>query len=591
MAGNDSVLAVHAALEDLFTSQCPYLTSTDDFRPPGCLLLSVNVGEAVSSWDCDDQGDQPQLDAAARGALACDILSALISAHRGQIAGLVTHPPRTRWHEVGWVQLAVAGDEAAQQWLIATVTAQALAVEVRGRPVAVPARAVLARLPPGHVQVVFRGVPYFYARTGLTEAVLRAVGYSSAGGTAVVHERAGVVVGTAGERLAGIPSLDTVVAVVRTPPGDRTLQCLPASVPCGGGVLQLAVEGFVVPGAAFSFRRPPPPPPPQREAVLRRVGAAHGITAAVLATAPPLLADLVGQRAQPPGSHTGLGFGRAERAAPAPPARPPPLPPPAVEFPMPAADPPPRLPLAEPVFGAALEYAQDWGDLSYEDAVRLVSAVRECCPTEYRACVNAARVSDLTPGFRYALYCQAACRWGEEVAAALRPGCVGAAMPAELERQAGACLPASVLDEVGSGAGEDVGEAGDPQLAVAPGAAVQTAAACLRAAAGVRGGLPTTSQPPPPLPTPPQQRPGRSGPGAVGRPAGAPRRPRAPSGAHRPVLQTGRQSRPPREYWMVQSRSADDLPALAGAAAGAGHTSQPGADQGPQGRGPGRQRQ
>lgn len=597
MAGSNTVLAIHSALEDLFDSQSPFLSSHDDYQPPGCLLLSVNVGEVVSRWAWGDHGDQSEGDDAARGFLACDLLTALISAHRGKIAGLISHPPRNRWHEVGWVQLAVEGDEATQQWLIATITAQALDVVVRGQPVAVPARASLARLPPGHVQVVLRGVPFYYARAGLTDSVLGAVGYTADRGVAVVHERAGVVVGPAGERLEGLPSLDTVVAVVRTPPGDRSLQSLPPAVPCGSWVMHIAVEGSVVPGAGFSFRRPPPPPPPRREEVLRRVGAAHGLTAAVLAAAPPLLADVVGQRALPSGSHAGLGFGRDGPAALAPPAGPPPPPPAGAEFPMPDAGPPPRILLDEPVFGAALEYAQEWGDLSHEDAVCLVSAVRECCPTEYHACMNAARVSDLSLGLRFALYCQAASRWGEEAAAALRPEGVGRAREAGEGRQAGACLPGSVLDAVGSGAGEAVGVGVGPSSRAPQGAETQVGgAAASVCAAGV---LPTTSQPQPALPTPPQQGPersgrgtsGRSGRGASGRSTGTPRHTRVSPAAQRHVLQSGRQSRPPRDYWVVQPSAAANLSLPAGAPAADGDTPLPGAAQGPQDGGPGRPRQ
>lgn len=430
-----SSLEVLTALEQLYTSSAPQITNTEDYRPPGGLVLSANVGEVVQAMlGAAGEGSVTTRDSAR---LACDTVIALAAAYPGKIAGLVSHPP-SGWAHVGWVRFAVVDSEEARRWLLDSAAAQALTVEVHGSQRTVPVRPVLARLPPNHVQVIIRHLPFYFARQGVTEALLRGAGYTAGEGVSVVHERAGIPAGPDGERLEGLPVLDTIVAVVRTPPGDGSLRRLPSQLRCGSAELCLTVEGSIIPPHGF-VRCPPPPPPPRP---------------------PPRVWDMLGQSARAPGCHTGLGFVQAAAAAVPPPPRQPPPPPAAAELPMPPAEPLPALPLDEPVVGTALEYLDDYGQLEREQAEQLVAAVRTHSPAAFRACLNAERVSDLTPQFRFVLYSQAASMWGEAAAEALRPAAgAGAAEEGELGgRDADACLPASVLAEVGRGGGGSAAE-------------------------------------------------------------------------------------------------------------------------------------
>lgn len=486
-----SIPFIHAA-DQLHASQPNYFNDCAPYTAVGCVALSLHLGEVVDGWDWGDQGGGLQ----DRELLAFDICRTLLHTYGNTLAGPASAPNRTQWGRVAWLDMVVKPGEEAQGWLVATTQAQALEVEVRGAVVAVPARGIAARLPPGHVQVTFRGLPYFYARPGFTAAMLAAAEYSVEQGVVVVHERAGIVLGPTGEGL-GAPSLDVVVAVVRTPVGDPTLQHLPGEFRLGRHAeVRVTVEGCVEHGLRLSLRPPPGQQPagPRREGTLRRVYAQHGITPEVLAAATPLVADVVGQHAQRPGSQIGLGFVRAEGVVPAtrfvregagtspalPPPPPPPAPRPAAEFPMPTAGPLLAVPLDEPVIGAAVEYVQDCcAEVSQEDAERVVMAVRTFHPDLYQACMQAGRVGDLSHAFRFVLSSQAAGILGVEVAALLQPtpvdgergdseageegdGWGGEEMggsPGALEagRAAAACLPAGVLASVGSDGEEDVG--------------------------------------------------------------------------------------------------------------------------------------
>lgn len=159
------------AADRLFQTEPSFLAATDDYSAAGCMALQLHVGEVVAGWEWDGVGEGDDAD---RAALAVDLVRAVIREHQGMIAGLAAHPNRHQWHGVDWLPFVAAGGEDAQLWLAAVFRAQAVVVELRGRQVAVPARPALARLPPGHVQVVFRGVPFYYTRPGFTEAILDA---------------------------------------------------------------------------------------------------------------------------------------------------------------------------------------------------------------------------------------------------------------------------------------------------------------------------------------------------------------------------------------------------------------------------------
>lgn len=471
------------AAEQLYTAQPPLFDDCTPYSAVGCLALSLHLGEVVDSWEWGEQGG----DREDQGRLAFDLCAAVLSQYKHVLVGPSSSPHRSQWYRVAWLHMVVRPGEEAQNWLVATAQAQALDVEVQGRAVAVPARPVAARLPPGHVQVVFRGVPFYYSRHGFTAAVLGAAGYGLEQGVVVVHERAGLVHGPSGENL-GAPSLDVVVAVVRAPEGDPTLQFLPASFCLGQQIVHAEVEGCVAQGLHLSLRAEPPAAGACREGVLHRVYEQHGITPAVLAAAPPLLADVVGQRAQRPGSQAGLGFAPAggrvpgRRSVRAPPLGPPPPPPPrrAAEFPMPAAEPLLLPPLDEPVFGAAMEYITDCCDgVSEQDAQRVVMAVRQFHPQLYAASRGTSSMSGLDPTFRFVLASQAEGILGGELAAVLRPaGQAGGGRGEGEEQREGplgraddtrevglgsgravaACLPTSVLTMLGSDGEEAVGE-------------------------------------------------------------------------------------------------------------------------------------
>lgn len=473
-----------AAAEQLHTArQHEFLSDCTPYGAVGCLALSLNLGEVVDSWEWGAQGG----DREARGRLAFDICSAVLGQYKHVLVGLSSAPNRSQWCRVTWLHMVVRPGEEAQNWLVATAQAQAFTVEVQGRAVAVPARPVAARLPPGHVQVVFRGVPFYYARPGFTTAVLGAAAYSLEQGVVVVHERPGIVRGPSGESLEA-PSLDVVVAVVRAPEGDPALQLLPAAFCLGQQVVQVEVEGCVEQGLHLSLRTEAPAAAAvgaRREGVLTRVFEQHGITSAVLAAAPPLVADIVGLRAQRPGSQVGLGFAPAGDRGPQPrfvrghPQGPPPPPPPrpAAEFPMPAAEPLLLPPLDEPVFGAAMEYILDCCDgVSEQDAQRVVMAVRQFHPEVYAASAGASGMGGLDPTFRLVLASQATGILGEDMAAMMRPvgGAGGEGHDGEEDEQGEgelgggdegsgsgravtACLPASVLAVLESDGEEAVG--------------------------------------------------------------------------------------------------------------------------------------
>ena len=548
MVAGPAATAFERAADALFTTS-EYLSYTEEYRPAGCLSLNLHVGEVLDGW-----GDQP-LEGEVRAALCSDLVAAVIRQHQGLIAGLATYVRPTEWGLADWLQFAARGGEAAEGLLLEVLQAQALSVEVQGRRVAIPAAPAVARLPPGHVQVTFRGVPFFYARQGFSEAMLAAAGYSAARGTCVAHERPGFQVGPDRVRLTGVPALDTVVSVVRTPPGDPALHQLPRGLQLGGVVVSISVQDGVVVGAGRPIRRTPAAAAPgtRRDATMARLGAAHGLTSAVLAAAPPLVADLLEPLSRAPGARGGLGFVPAGSAPPPPPPPPPPraaaapAPSLAPEFPMPDAEPPPAPPPDEPVFGAAAQLVEDF--FSSEEAAQLVVAVRTQQPAVYAACAGASRPGDLSAGFRCALYTQAVALFGEQRALPLAPA-----------RAAAACLPASVLGAVGS----------DGEEEVAPHAAGE--------GSGAPPGLQVLPTPPPAAPQPGQ--------GAASSSRSLQQRGRQ-GGSRSPQRQCQQQQQPPPQEQQQQPQqqrrtsSRDRRPASAW---WAGHTSAAGRPEGTAGR-------
>ena len=360
----------------------------------------------------------------------------------GWLEGLHATPSRKQWGELRTIQLVPKQSDAALQQLVAVQQAQVLEVALpSGQQVAVPAQAVALHLPADHSEVVITGLLPCYVKPGVTEAFLAAVGYvAGPAGCVVVHERRGIAAGLGGVPLPG-GRLDTVVAVVRTPPGDRGLRRLPPRVVVeGGGEARVSVSPSIAASPPFTLRAPP-----SRTQVQRRVAAAHGLTAAVLAAAPPPIAEAAVRAALPPGSRTGLGFGAPLGAAPPPPPAPPAPAPPSPELPMPAAEVPEPAPADEPGFGAALQHLGDSTDLGSEAQLAIVHAVRTHSPQLYAACREASRPSDLTRGFRAALHAQAVALVGEAAAAGLW---VEPRVPV-LE----ACLPAGLLGAMSSEAG------------------------------------------------------------------------------------------------------------------------------------------
>ena len=394
--------------------------------------------------------------AAARRPLLSSLLAALpASAPQGAIRGFAQHVLPRDWARVQRLQLVVDRTDAARAWLLSVVQAQVLEVAVGDQRVGIPASAVPAGLPPDHAVLTLWGVPPECARQGLTEAVLRAAGYGSA---QVVHERAGIQSGPSGERLP-FPCLDVVVGVVHTPREDGTLRRLPRSFEVEGEWVELEVRTSLRPLPRITLRTPAPQAPaPQRAQhaeVLERLGEAHGLTAAVQRAGPVPIAEAAAQQALPPGSRAGLGHpSGAQRARqPAPPPALPQAPPPqdvqdAAMRDAPAA---PDLASRPPGFGAALAWLEDF-ELSRDEACALVAAVEAHSPQTFGECAGAGRPGDLTPAFRAALHAEACSLLGAGRAAPLQPG----------GRSAEDCLPAALLEEVGSDAEEAVGTAGSP---------------------------------------------------------------------------------------------------------------------------------
>ena len=497
---------------------CPLGLGIEPFQPPGCMDLEVDLEQALLGA----AGGGPE----SRRALLSQLLHALHAQHGDLLSALAAAPAQRDWDRLRALRFTVCQGDVAVAAFVAAVQSQRLTVRVGDADVAVPIRAVAARLPPGSAMLELRGVPDDCARKGLTEAVLKTAGYGPAQGVVVVHERLGMVRGPLGDALP-MGRMDMVVAVVSTPHEDSSLLRLPAEVVVEGQHMCIQVSSRLSPPALRLAPAAPAAPlaAAQRTAVLDRVGAAHGLTGQARQAGPQPVADAVVQRARPPGDRAGLGFVRG-----APPSPLPPLPPaPRTAVPLPDltildAPPPPETPGDEPVFGVALEYLQEAAsDLSHEEQQRAVLAMRAHHPSEYQACLGASRVGDLPRSLQVVLHYQARALFGSR-----------------------AGVPPSVAAAWVDGDGEEGGEGGTFGQQT-PGEACPAAARAMSVGdADLGGPAPSVQQ------GPPRGRSGRGGAG-VGRSRSAGRQPqRASSRARAPAGQ----------FWVVQQPAHAHAPTI-----------------------------
>lgn len=399
---------------------CPLGLGIEPYQPPGCMDLEVELEPALQALQGADVGGQQQ-----RRALLSQLLHALHAQHGSLLSAMATAPAQRDWDRLRALRFTVCQGDDAVAAFVAAVQDQRLTVTVGDIAVAVPIRAVAARLPPDSAMVELRGVPDDCARPGLMEAVLRTAGYGPAQGVVVVHERLGMVRGPLGDSLP-MGRMDMVVAVVSTPREDSGLLRLPAEVLVEGQRMCFHVSSRLSPPAIRLAPAAPAAPVPAalHATVLDRVGAAHGLTCQARQAGPQPVADAVVQRARPPGDRAGLGFVRSPPLSGPPPPPPPIAPPTAVhlpDLPMPDAPPPPVTPGDEPVFGVALEYLQEAAsDLSHEEQQQTVLAMREHHPGQYQECLGASRVGDLPRALQVALHCQARALFGSR--AGVPPG-------------------------------------------------------------------------------------------------------------------------------------------------------------------------
>ena len=238
----------------LVRRDCPLGLGIQPFQPPGCMDLEVEVEPALQALQGADVGGQQQ-----RRALLSQLLHALHAQHGDLLSALATAPAQRDWDRLRALRFTVCQGDRAVAAFVAAVQSQRLVVRVGSADVAVPIRAVAARLPADSAMVELRGVPDDCARKGLTEAVLRTAGYGPASGVVVVHERMGMVRGPLGDSLP-MGRMDMVVAVVSTPREDSSLLRLPAEVVVEGQRMCIQVSTRLSP---LRSALPPPPPPPR----------------------------------------------------------------------------------------------------------------------------------------------------------------------------------------------------------------------------------------------------------------------------------------------------------------------------------------
>ena len=383
----------------------------EPFQPDGCLDLEVEVKGPLDALVGTDG------DSAERLQMLQQLLAALQEQHHQLLYAFASSPRRGDWATLRALRFLVHDTAPARQAALAAVQDQRLTVQLGDTVVALPVRPVAGRLPPGHVQVELHHVPEDCARQGVCELVLAAAGYRASQGVTVQHERRGGVRGP-----TGLPQplgcADLVVAVVSTPPADPSLCRLPAVLWVDGHEVEIKVLASLS-APPFLLHRPPQASaqPVQRGPVLDRVGAAHGLTQQVREAGPPPVAAELARRAQLPGCRGGVGFAGGAARDPSPPS----TAASAFRVQLPLADlhlpdprPPDPIPLAEPLFGAAMEYLQEAADgLTQEELQQAVLAVRAANPTLYAANLGASRAGSLPRALTMALHLQARNLFGE----------------------------------------------------------------------------------------------------------------------------------------------------------------------------------
>lgn len=390
----------------------------DQFSAQGCMDLEVDFQQPLDLLL--DNNAQPQQ----RLHLLQQLLTALQIDHKDLIRGWAAAPHQREWAKVKTLRFLTRDTDAAKAALIAAVQNQALEVKLQDSVVQLPVRGVAGRLPVDTVQLEIRGLPPDCARCGITAAVLQAAGYGPPQGVTVLHERLGMVRGPTGERQP-FGRMDMVVAVVRTPPQDSGLCCLPSEVRLECSTLTIEVQSCFAPPAVRLCSSPSPPPaaPPRHAQVMDQLGSAHGLTPQVRQAGPsPIAAEAVSQ-VRPPGSRAGLGYLGNSGAHPSP---------------LQLAPQHPLTPAAlpdEPLFGAAVEYMQDYSELCQEEIHKVVLAVKAAHLSVYDNNLGASRAGDLPGALKLLLHTQARSLFGERGGV---PDAVAAAWEGDLgEEQVG----------------------------------------------------------------------------------------------------------------------------------------------------------
>lgn len=450
------------------------------FHGVGCMHLVVDLEAAAAAAPVSVAGE-PHSDV--RGRFSYAVAQAVVEQNQDWVAGLAAAPGRRQWQGVAGVHMLVHTGDAANRSFMAAVQTQAVMVQVGGADVRVPVRAELGHLPRGCCRVVLRGLPPHLALQGVTEALLRAVGYSAASGVTVLHERAGVASGPGGTGYR-VPLLDRVVAVVRVPREFAGLPLLPRSVADEGWRMSVTVERALVSVGQVVLRQPPaqrPAAPALPEVVHPGVRPAMAAVyaAAGLAAGRPAGQQAPGQAALQPGARTGLGFvaggdrgptqvqqvglrpGQARQrpaAAPAAPA----ADPAAQDELMLEAPPAPNVPVGDPGFRAACQWVADGVDeCGGGDAEEVVAAAFLAEPAAYAEAQHASAPSELPRAFLVAIHEQARLLLGSErVEALAMPG--AAALPGDADELMGLGEGAPA-----AGAGATAAGAGGPGVAAA----------------------------------------------------------------------------------------------------------------------------
>lgn len=443
--------AVVAALEHFAGSRPPRL---DCLEPP--VLDSIYLRADVAALT-----EMAGLEAGAEGSVERAVWTArLVAAVREQnadlIAGLAKPPPKDKWGYIRSLVLVPQSSPQATVRLTEALQAQSLTVELDGHARQLSVQPIPGEMPAGYMRLVITGLPQGYARVGLTERLLQAVGHGS-DEVSVVFERAGRVGLPEGTGLAvdALPDLSRVVAVVKAiSPGGHRLPKLPRVLRTADWVATISVQtaalSDLTPTLAAHRRQrggrrpdaPSHPPPPASASPtppfgnLTGVFASSGITPEVLALGPEPLAPKAVRMARQPGDMRGLGSGALAAGSthtpfvpavaspteheeePMPDAPALPLQPPPPELTMQPAPLLEELP-SDPGFGVACGWVLDETDLCQEEAQRAVLSASTMQPQAWEAAAGTTRSPDLPVAFRRAIHTQLAATHGAAVASAL----------------------------------------------------------------------------------------------------------------------------------------------------------------------------